>query len=345
MMYMFSNRNRYLFILLLAVYSFGNSLFSEVYTHYAIQAPWYDILLLFTSITFFVWEGNRMLGYVLDRKFVSRKALSRLIIFFVSGIIFSSVISLVLVFLIGYGVVGIPLSSLRLPAILAFTYGTRINLFLHILNAVFFFISQFKNKQLEAEELKRINTQAQLQAIKNQINPHFLFNNLNVLSSMVMQENPDANKFIEEFSKVYRHVLSNQQKELVSLGEELEFVKPYLFLLEKRFPESIFVDISIPAEFREYLIIPISIQMLIENAIKHNIASRSRPLKIDVSVEGHDRLMVSNNLQKKPVGEPSTNIGLMNISKRYEIVTGKQIEIRQDDESFSVLIPLIQPAI
>jgi len=342
---MFTNRYRYLFILLLAVYSFGNSLFSEVYAHYAIKAPWYDILLLFIGITFFVWEGNRLLGYTLEKKFAARKPISRLIIFFVSGIILSSVISLILVFLIGKGIAGMSLSELRLPAILAFTYGTRINLFLHILNAVFFFISQYKNKQLEAEELKRINTQAQLQAIKNQINPHFLFNNLNVLSSMVMQENPDANKFIEEFSKVYRHVLNNQQKELISLGEELEFVKPYLFLLEKRFPESIFVDINIADRFREHLIIPISIQMLIENAIKHNIASRSRPLKIDVMVEGHDGLLVSNNLQRKPVGEPSTNIGLMNISKRYEIVTGKEIEIRQNDESFSVLIPLIQPAV
>lgn len=238
---------------------------------------------------------------------------------------------------------GIPFSHLNMPAILAFTYGTRMNLFLHILNAVFFYNLQFKNKQLEAEELKRINTQAQLQAIKNQINPHFLFNNLNVLSSMVMQENPDANKFIEEFSKVYRHVLNTQQKELIPLKDELEFVKPYLFLLEKRFPESIFIQIKIPPGFEEYFIVPVSLQMLIENAIKHNIVSRSKPLQIDIQVKGNDQLLISNNLQIKSGGEHSTQIGLQNISQRYEITTHRKIEVKKTETSFMVLIPLIQP--
>lgn len=339
---MFTNKYRYFFILVLTVYSFGNSLFSDVYAHYNIHAPGYVLFAVFFFITLFVWEGNRLLGYRLEKVLVAHNPIRRMVIFFILGIFLSALISVIVLYFFASVLLGIPKSELAMPAILCFTYGTRINLFLHILNAVFFYMSQYKSKELEAEELKRINTQAQLQAIKNQINPHFLFNNLNVLSSMVMQENPHANQFIEEFSKVYRHVLNSQQKELIPLKDELEFVKPYLFLLEKRFPESIFVDIDISHKYHDYYIIPISVQMLIENAIKHNIASRSKPLHIEIRSEENDLLSVSNNLQLKSVGEPSTHIGLNNISQRYEIITGRKIEVKKTESQFIVLIPLIQ---
>ncbi len=345
MMRMFQNKYRYLFILLLALYSYGNSLFSDVYTHYNIIAPWYYILSVFILITFLVWDGNRLIGSRLNKSFPNYKPTTLLGIFFITGVFYSTIVSLAILYLIGSVVLGIPVKTLQMPAILTFTYGTRINLFLHIVNIVFFYINQYKSKQLEAEELKRINTQAQLQAIKNQINPHFLFNNLNVLSSMVMQENPDANKFIEEFSKVYRHVLNSQQQELIVLRDELEFVKPYLFLLEKRFPDSIFIETHIPDGYEDYFVVPVSVQMLIENAIKHNIVSRSRPLHISISVQGTDHLLISNNLQVKPTNEHSTQIGLQNIDQRYEIITGKKIEVIKTDSNFSVSIPLIQPAI
>jgi len=342
MMQMFRNKYRYIFILILAVYSYANSLLSDVYSHYDISAPTYDILLVFVLITLLVWEGNRLIGHALKAYNPGDRPVRLLITFFILGSVYSTLISIAITWLIGYVAIGIPISALKMPAILAFTYGTRINLFLHILNAVFFYINQYKNKQLEAEELKRINTQAQLQAIKNQINPHFLFNNLNVLSSMVMRENPEANQFIEEFSKVYRHVLNSQQRELIPLKEELEYIKPYLFLLEKRFPESIFIDTDIPSGFEEYLIVPVSVQMLIENAIKHNIVSRTRPLRIQIAVQGNDHLLVSNNLQLKSTSEPSTRIGLDNINKRYEMIAGRKIEMKKTESDFLVLIPLIQ---
>lgn len=339
---MFQNKYRYFFILVLAVYSYANSLLSAVYSHYNIDAPASDILLVFVLITFLVWEGNRFIGHQLKADKPGDKPVRLLVGFFIAGMLFSTLISLAVVWLIGSLVIGLPVAGLKMPAILAFTYGTRINLFLHILNAVFFYINQYKNKQLEAEELKQINTQAQLQAIKNQINPHFLFNNLNVLSSMVMQENPEANQFIEEFSRVYRHVLNSQQRELIPLKEELEYIKPYLFLLEKRFPESIYVETDIPQGFEAYLIVPVSVQMLIENAIKHNIVSKTRPLRIRIAVQGSDQLLISNNLQVKSSGEPSTQIGLKNIGQRYEIITRRKIEIKKTETDFSVLIPLIQ---
>jgi len=223
-------------------------------------------------------------------------------------------------------------------------YGARVSLFLHTLNAIFFYVNAYKTKQLEAEELKRINTQAQLQSIKNQVNPHFLFNNLNVLSSLVMTDNPDANKFIEEFSTVYRHILNSQEKELIELRTELDYIKPYIFLLQKRFPDSISIVLDIPESYQNWYIVPVALQMLIENAIKHNIVSRAKPLQVSITVKG-EQLIVKNNLQIKSQVEHSMQIGLQNITQRYRIITGKTININKDQNSFSVSLPLIRSVI
>jgi LytS/YehU family sensor histidine kinase len=339
---MFTSKYRYFFIVLLGGYSYINSLFSEVYTYYNIHASWYELLLVFLLITFFVWDGNRIVLRIAKTIFSNQSPVRFLITFFFTGVLISSVLSVLIVLFVNTGFTKIPLSELKMPMKLAFTYGTRINLFLHILNAVLFYIDQYKNKQLEAEELKRISSQAQLEAIKNQINPHFLFNNLNVLSALVMQESPDANKFIEEFSKVYRHVLDTRQQELISVQSELQYINPYIYLLQKRFPESISVDINIPDEYFSYKIIPVALQMLVENAIKHNIASRQKPLHIYLSVK-QNMLVVTNNLQARPAEDFSTHIGLENISKRYELVTRKMIEIEKTSDRFIVSLPLIQP--
>ncbi|HLK27629.1 MAG TPA: histidine kinase [Puia sp.] len=340
---MFTNRYRFLLIVILAVYSYLNSLFSEVYTYYHISFLSYYPLIAFLLITFFVWESNRFLQKILNSSFQNLSGVAYLVIFFLSGMITASVLSIAIVRLMNMTLLHLPSAQLKLPGKLAFTYGTRINLFLHILNAVSFYIGQYKNKQLETEELKRANAQAQLQAIKNQVNPHFLFNNLNVLSTLVMQENPEANKFIEEFSKVYRHVLNAQQQELITLQSELEFINPYIFLLQKRFPESIIIDMHVNPEYLSWQVVPVALQMLVENAIKHNIASRQKPLKIMLSANGDKKLTVTNILQEKANDDVSTQIGLQNIAKRYEMITGKSIDIIKTDNRFSVSLPLIEP--
>lgn len=338
---MFTSKYRYIFIVLLSVYSYLNTIFSEVYQYYGIHAPWYDIVLLMTVITLLVWEANRYIQrWVLHLAgHLSKPAF--LALSFGAGMFSASVISL----LTSYAAA----RWLRLTATesnigmkLAFTYGTRVNLFMHILNAVGVYINEYKSKQLEAEELKRINAQTQLQVIKNQVNPHFLFNNLNVLSGMIVKDNPDANKFIEEFAKVYRHILSSQDKELVTLDTELEFIRPYVYLLEKRFPESLRVDISIDPSYGGYSIVPAALQMLIENAIKHNVLSRANPLEIKISVNKSGDLIVKNNLQRKPQLEPSTQVGLKNIEQRFRLIAGRRIQVLADEQSFAVVLPLIQ---
>jgi two-component system, LytTR family, sensor kinase len=343
-MKMFTHKYRYLFIVLLATYSYINTLFSEVYHYYGISAPWYYVLLCFILITGLVWEGNRIIQKIAQPYFLKLTKMRFLVLTFFIGLAFSAIISLALGF-IGTRLLHLSAQESPIAIKLAFTYGTRINLFLHIINGILVFIREYKSKQLEAEELKRISTQAQLQSIKNQVNPHFLFNNLNVLSGMVIKDNPDANKFIEEFAKVYRYILNSQDKELIPLQTELDYIKPYIFLLQKRFPESISIDLSIPDKYYSYYIVPAALQMLIENAIKHNIVSKARPLQINLSANGREVLTVKNNLQPKQLPENSSQIGLKNISQRYELITGKNIEVKKDENSFSVVIPLIQTGV
>lgn len=339
---MFSLRYRYAAILVLAVYSYINTLFSEVYVSYGIDAPAYLVVAGFILITGGVWEANRLVEKLLRRYIKTPGSLQYLLVFFLSGIVCSALIAAAVI--AGFSSFFLHLAlPVRLIAFkLAVTYATRVNLFLHIINTVVAFNQKYKQKEVEAEELKRAHTQAQLQAIKNQVNPHFLFNNLNVLSSLVMLDNPDANKFVEAFARVYRYILSSQQQELIHLEAEIEFMEPYVFLLKKRFPDSIFVHVNVPQQYLHFSLPPVALQMLIENAIKHNIASRGKPLHINVQVDALQRLVVSNNLQRKLPDNESTQVGIKNISQRYHLIAGKEIEVIETNDTFSVLLPLIE---
>ena len=339
---MFTSKYRYLIIVLLGGYSYVNTVFSEVYKYYGITVPWYDTLLAMIIITGLVWECNRLLLKLFQHFLQQLPKFRFLVLFFLSGMVLAAAIGLAITLVAGKWL-QLPADQFPVTMKLSFTYATRINLFLHIINGIFILNREYRNKELEAEALKRINAQAQLQVIKNQVNPHFLFNNLNVLSGMVIKDNPAANIFIEEFSKVYRYILNSQDKELIPLSTELEFIKPYIFLLQKRFPDSINFILPSDKVFDNWFIVPAALQMLIENAIKHNVLSEARPLEIRIWIEPGHRLHVSNNLQPKPALDDSTQLGLNNIRQRYELITGKGITVAKTEASFTVSLPLIQP--
>jgi two-component system LytT family sensor kinase len=332
-------------MLVLAVYSYVNTAFAEVYRFYHIPGKPLEIITAFLVITFAIWEVNRLVGRSFSPSAVLSKGIRQLAFFFAGSVVYSSLIAGVVVYIAGTHFYHLEGATLAIVIKLAVTFGTRINLFLHVLNAIIFIFQRFRAKEVEAEELKKVNAQAQLQAIKNQVNPHFLFNNLNVLSTLVLQESPDANKFIEEFCIVYRHVLNSERQELVSLRDELEFIRHYIFLLKQRFPESIVIDIAVPDMYEPYGIVPVATQMLIENAIKHNIVSKAHPLRIEVFVAADERLVVKNNLQPKTALEGSTQIGLTNIDQRYRLIAQKNIDVVRSADHFAVSLPLINPAI
>lgn len=191
---------------------------------------------------------------------------------------------------------------------------------------------------LENQQLKHDNVLFQLNALKNQLNPHFLFNSLNTLSWLINQDTAKSQEYLQKLSQVLRYSLSMQEQQLVSLKDELILVENYVFLLQMRFGNNLQINIS-PIEPTPYQILPLSIQLLIENAIKHNVVSSSKPLQVDISFE-EEHIVVSNKISPKLHAE-GTGIGLANLDNRYKLMTGKSISI-QKDTLFTVRLPLIK---
>jgi two-component system, LytTR family, sensor kinase len=339
---MFNHRYRYIFVLVLTAYTYLNTELCEVYKYFNISIEWYYALGTIGIITLLVWEGSRLLELVFKPWIANHKnKIKGLLLFFAAGAAITTIFTVGVVFLISMVLHTHSVKETIIPLKLNLIYAWLANLLFHLLNAIVFYFKEYKTKWMEAEELKRISAQSELQLVKSQINPHFLFNNLNVLSTLVLQNNNEANRFIEAFSKVYRYILSNHDKELVELKTEIDYIKPYIFLLEKRFSEGLKISINIPENEQYYFIIPASLQMLIENAIKHNVVSQTRPLYIDIHLNGNNTLVVSNNLQLRQAVENSTEIGLQNIIKRYQLVSGKDVIVDKSTTAFTVTLPLI----
>jgi two-component system LytT family sensor kinase len=203
-----------------------------------------------------------------------------------------------------------------------------------------YYVSELKNSIEEKELLKRVSLQAQLNALKTQVNPHFLFNNLNTLCSIIPDEPKKAVDFVQQLSRVYRHILEVKDATCIPLREELEVLKSYVFLLKTRFGDSLEVNITVSDDELEHKIVPLSLQLLLENAINHNIVSADKPLKIEICTH-NGNLIVTNNLQKKNQVIESTGIGLNNIRNRYKILTEKPVAIIETGSVFTVSIPLI----
>jgi hypothetical protein len=181
---------------------------------------------------------------------------------------------------------------------------------------------------------------AKFETLKNQIDPHFLFNSLNVLSSLI-EENPDnAQRFTTSLSKIYRYVLEQKDKELVSVAEELSFAKTYMNLLKMRFENSLFYELPETVINPEAKVVPLSLQLLLENTVKHNVVSEQKPLHIRIFIDG-DYLAIQNDFQKKEVIQSRQGVGLQNIVDRYGIITNRKVLIEQNEKMFTVKIPIL----
>ena len=201
---------------------------------------------------------------------------------------------------------------------------------------------RWKVSYVETEDLKKVNLQSQLDSLKTQINPHFLFNNLNSLSSLITNDAEQAERFLDELSSVYRYLLRQNSRDLCPLTEEMHFIKAYFHLLKTRHGGGIFLETTLESQHMTYLIPPLTLQILFENAIKHNVILVSRPLTIKVYVRDGN-LYVENNLQKKKIAVQSNHIGLQNIMMKYKLLDHSLVTVYHDEEKFLVGIPLIKP--
>lgn len=204
------------------------------------------------------------------------------------------------------------------------------------------FLMAWKETLIEAEFLKKEQMAARYEALKNQVNPHFLFNNFNVLATLVHKDADLAERFVKQLANVYRYVLDSREKEVVPLDQELKQLDAYVFLMKIRFGDSLNIQIAPEmGQIEGKSVAPLTLQMLVENALKHNEASKSKPLTIEVFPDHKDYIVVRNALQvKNNVGE-STGVGLENIQARYKFLSEKPVLTPAESGFFTVKIPLI----
>lgn len=208
-----------------------------------------------------------------------------------------------------------------------------------LFHAIYYYKELQKNK-LKEQKIIAGTASAQFESLKNQIDPHFLFNSLNVLTSLI-EENPEnAQRFTTSLSKIYRYVLEQKDKELVSVEEEIAFAKTYMNLLKMRFENSVFYEVPESFINPNAKVVPLSLQLLLENTVKHNIVSENKPLHIRI-YEDNNYLVVENDYQKKEVMQTRKGVGLQNIVNRYGIITKRNVLIEQNEKVFKVKIPML----
>lgn len=202
------------------------------------------------------------------------------------------------------------------------------------------FYRAYQENRVKQQQIIAGRASAQLESLKNQIDPHFLFNSLNVLSALIEENPKQARKFTISLSKVYRYVLEQKDKELVSLSEELDFARTYMNLLKMRFEDGLEFELSGEVADERFKVVPLSLQLLLENAIKHNVVNAQNPLKIEVFADNGE-LVIRNNLQKKEVLSDRRGVGLENIASRYGLLTSRNVRIEESEGFFTVRIPLL----
>ncbi|MFW5705753.1 MAG: sensor histidine kinase [Bacteroidota bacterium] len=202
-------------------------------------------------------------------------------------------------------------------------------------------LNKWRNSLAEIERFKKENLETQFEMLRMQVNPHFLFNSLNTLSSLIYQNQEQAGNFVRELSSVYRYILEKRKTEVVTLKEELEFTNSYIYLLGLRFENKLVFHLKIDEKYMEKIVVPLTLQILIENAVKHNVVSMKRPLAISIATQPGNTLVVRNNLQPKNTNSYSTGIGLDNIRSRLEILTDREMQVEKTNTEFVVTVPLL----
>lgn len=301
------------------------------------------IKFLYTVIfVFAIIYANKFLFHVLSRFFDKEKfTIKRLIV----GLVSSFVVTLVVIFLLRiFEDVVIEKNSFS-------HFWSKENTLSYILIVVITFISVllfnmfyyyriYNENRVKEQKIIAGTASAKFESLKNQIDPHFLFNSLNVLSSLIEENPKNAQRFTTSLSKIYRYVLEQKDKELVSLEEELSFAKTYINLLQMRFENSLFYELSEIVIDPDAKVVPLSLQLLLENTVKHNVVSEKKPLHIRIFIEDN-YLAIQNDFQKKEVLQDRQGVGLQNIINRYGIITNRKVLIIQTEQTFTVKIPIL----
>ena len=303
--------------------------------------PWWK--QYFTDFAFVVicWAIAREVIIFSRRMFPGvANTMRRVILLFVSTVIISFVEGFVIVYALNYT----NYYELSFSRTDFFYTSGLILVFSMMIMAIYetlYSLGEWNKLAVEAEALKRENLQSQLDSLKEQVKPHFLFNSLSTLIALIDEDKVRAKKFVEELAFVYRYLLQSNEKELIPLSEELTFIKAYYYLLKTRFDDRLVLDIYVSNEASERLIPPLTLQILLENAVKHNVVSAERPLHVVISENGDNKIILSNTLQRRTQKVVSTQTGLANLAAKYQLMQQPAPEILETPEKFSVQITLI----
>jgi len=295
------------------------------------------------SIWVALWMGNGFIADLWEFKFPWTKAPTiRFFLTLFSALIYTVLAFLLLNFAYVFYRFGTSFSEFLPQLDKSFFYTVvAITMIIHLFMHGISFLGYWKESELEAERLKMENLSSKYETLKNQVNPHFLFNSLNVLSNLVYKDQDVAAKFIKQMSKVYRYVLDTKDKEVVPLRTELEALDAFVFLSKMRFGDNFHVNINLPRN-EDIMVAPLTLQMLVENAIKHNVISKAKPLKIELNLEDDTFIIVQNNRQKKSSHIESSGIGIPNIQARYKYISQKDISVIESNDYFTVKIPIVK---
>lgn len=299
-----------------------------------------NIKIFFLSILFlgFVWELFYWINKKMNRVLPFERSIpGRIVVQLAIG---AAAMVLVRIFLYYFGEPYLPFRMDSLFRLSTFLIFILLGMIINFGFFIEFFIEQWKESIRQSERLEKEKAQVQFDNLRNQLNPHFLFNALTSLNSLIPENQELAQQFLQHLSKVYRYVLQNKDKNSVSVQTELEFIRNYVFLAETRFGGALKINFEISKDALESAIVPVTLQILIENALKHNVVDNDRPLIVDVFTSG-DYLVVSNNLQKRKTVETSNKQGLENLRSLYRFMTGRPLILEGSEARFTVKVPLL----
>jgi len=294
-------------------------------------------IIISANIWVVLWKGNQLTGYYMDQWYDwLKQPVHRLVIGVLGHAAFTALAILGIYYFYNL-FFDLYLGNLNITLLLAIGVTFLVSAFLYGRE----FLIAWKQLAIDSERMKKEAITAKYESLKNQVNPHFLFNSFNVLTNLVYEDQDVAAKFIKKLSDVYRYVLEARNKELVSLEEELKFVEAYIFLQKIRHADSLKFQKKLDG-VNGVKVAPMALQMLVENSIKHNIVAENQPLTIHLYTEG-DYIYVRNTLQKKNIiKEAGSGIGLSNIKARYEFLSEVPVDVQEENNEFKVGLPLIK---
>jgi two-component system LytT family sensor kinase len=303
----------------------------------------FTIISIHFMYAFVLTALNGYFFYFLDSKFDWKENTKKRLIIGAAGSVILTMIGLALLrFITLVVILGKPIERFTNDENAAsyYTFGLVITLIVSLVFHTIYFYKALTEKKVKEQQIVAKTETAKYESLKSQIDPHFLFNSLNVLTSLIGENPKLAEKFTTKLSKVYRYVLEQKNKDLIELDEELHFAKTYMELLTMRFENAVTFEIPEKASDSDYKILPLSLQLLLENTIKHNVVSEENPLKVTIREE-NGYLVVSNNFNPKTIMENGTKIGLKNIIDRYHLITLKKVVVEKTAENFIVKLPLL----